>query len=59
MNWVIFVLGVIVTGITLAAVILVGLGEAADPGQSRPEDLAAWERKLVGRQRTTEAPNDA
>ena len=57
MNWVIFVLGVIVTGITLAAVILVGLGEAADPGQSWPEDLTAWERSLVGRERAARALN--
>ena len=57
MNWVIFVLGVIVTGITLAAVILVGLGEAADPSQSRPEDLTGWERSLVGRERAARALN--
>ena len=45
----IFGLGLVVTAITSAAVILVGISEAADPSHSRPEDLAGWERSLVGR----------
>jgi hypothetical protein len=49
----IFVLGVFVTAITVVAVILVGLSEAADPDHSRPEDLTALERHLVGRERAT------
>ena len=57
MNLLIFALGLIVTGITFAAVVLVGLGEAADPGQSRPEDLTGWERSLVGRERAARALN--
>ena len=43
----IFGLGLVVTAITAAAVILVGISEAADPSHSRPEDLAGWERSLV------------
>ena len=35
-----FGLGLVVTAITAAAVILVGVSEAADPSHSRPEDLA-------------------
>ena len=45
----IFVVGLVVTAITVTAVLLVGLSEAADPVHSRPEDLAAWERALVDR----------
>jgi hypothetical protein len=47
----IFILGVVVTIITTAAVVLVGLSEAADPSHSRPEDLADWERAIVDRKR--------
>lgn len=45
----IFVLGLIVTVITGAGAILIGLEEAADPGQSRLEDLTPIEKQLVGR----------
>lgn len=45
----IFVLGLIVTGITLAAVVLIGLDEAGDPAHSKPGDLSALERKIVDR----------
>lgn len=45
----IFVAGLFVTSITVTAVVLVGLSEASDPAHSRPEDLAGWERALVGR----------
>jgi hypothetical protein len=45
----IFVIGVLVTGMTLTAVVLVGVSEAADPAHSRPEDLSDWERALVNR----------
>jgi hypothetical protein len=58
MSVVIFLLGVFVTVITLSAVILVGLSEAADPGQSRPEDLTSWERYLVGRERAKRASEE-
>lgn len=54
----IFGVGLIVTAVTLAAVILVGISEAADTSQSRPEDLASWERSLVGHLRATKAPDD-
>lgn len=43
----IFVLGAFVTLITVAAAVLVGLLEAADPDHSRPEDLMDWEWALV------------
>ena len=45
----IFVLGVFVSGITFAASLLIGLSEAADPAQSRLEDLTDFERNLVQR----------
>jgi hypothetical protein len=47
----IFVVGVLVTGITLTAVVLVGLSEASDPAHSRYSDLSTLERSLVGRSR--------
>ena len=46
----IFVLGCIVTAVTGTAAVLVGLEEAADPTQSRVEDLTEFEKKLVGRE---------
>lgn len=45
----IFLLGVLVTGITFAAVILVGLDEASDPSHSRIQDLSPFERSVVNR----------
>jgi hypothetical protein len=44
----IFIVGLFVTGITLTAVVLVGLSEAADPAHSRTVDLLPVERSLVG-----------
>jgi hypothetical protein len=52
----IFVLGLLVTGITLSAVFLVGLSEASDPAHSRLSDLSALEGKLVGRSRDENRP---
>ena len=48
-NLVIFLLGVLVTGITIAAVLIVGINEAADTSHSRDEDLLPIERELVDR----------
>ena len=45
----IFLLGILVTGITFAAVVLVGLAEAADPAHSRIEDLSSFEKSVVNR----------
>jgi len=45
----IFVLGVIVSGITLAGALAVGISEAGDPAQSRPEDLTEFEKEVVDR----------
>jgi len=45
----IFVFGLIVTGITLTAVLSIGLSEASDPAHSRLSDLSPLERKLVTR----------
>ena len=45
----IFVLGLVVTVITGTGAIMIGLQEAADPGQSRVEDLTAVEKQIVGR----------
>jgi len=47
----IFALGVFVSVLVAIAVVLVGLSEAADPDVARKEDLASWERKLVGESR--------
>jgi hypothetical protein len=53
----IFVLGLFVTGLTVAAAFLIGVSEAADPAYSRPEDLLPMERSLVGHLRTE--PSDS
>ena len=45
----IFVLGLVVTAITGAGAILIGLQEASDPDQSRVEDLTTIEKQIVGR----------
>jgi hypothetical protein len=45
----IFVVGLFVSGIVGTAAILVGLFEAADPNQSRVEDLTDFEKSVVGR----------
>ena len=45
----IFVLGLVVTVITGAGAILIGLEEASDPGHSHVEDLTTIEKQLVGR----------
>ncbi len=45
----IFVLGVIVTVITGAGAVLIGLQEASDPDQSRVQDLTDLEKQIVGR----------
>jgi len=45
----IFILGLFVTSITVAGIILVGLNEAEDPVHSQPEDLTTWEKRLVDR----------
>jgi hypothetical protein len=46
-------MGVFVTLITFAGVLLIGLSEAADTVHSRPEDLSGFEKRLVDR------PDDA
>jgi hypothetical protein len=45
----IFIIGLFVSGVTFAAVLMVGLQEAADPALSRLEDLTDLEKKIVGR----------
>jgi hypothetical protein len=45
----IFLLGLIVTGMTLAAVVLIGLDEAGDPAHSKLGDLSSLEKNLVHR----------
>ena len=45
----IFLLGLIVSSVTGVGALLIGLEEAADPSQSRLEDLSKFERKVVGR----------
>ena len=45
----IFVLGLFVSLITLAATILVGVQEASDPALSRVEELTEFEKKIVNR----------
>jgi hypothetical protein len=51
----IFLLGVIVTGMTVTAVFLIGLSEASDPAHSRLSDLSTFERSLVNRVAVDEA----
>jgi len=45
----IFALGLIVTGMTFAAVVLIGLDEAGDPAHSKLGDLSSLEKNLVDR----------
>ena len=45
----IFLLGLLVSGITIAAVLMVGIDEAGDVSNAREEDLNAFERALVNR----------
>ncbi len=45
----IFIIGLFVSALTFAAVMLVGIQEAADPVLSRVEDLTKLEKKIVGR----------
>ena len=52
----IFILGCIVTVVTGTAAVLVGLEEAADPTQSRVEDLTEFEKKVVGREADDDMP---
>ena len=52
----IFILGLLVTSLTLTAAVLVGLQEAQDPSLSRPEDLTTWERNVVNRPNPEEEP---
>ncbi|MEZ6189987.1 MAG: hypothetical protein R3C45_01695 [Phycisphaerales bacterium] len=44
-------LGVVVIAGALLIIVLVGLNEASDPTQSKPEELTDLERKAVGEQR--------
>ena len=46
---IIFIVGLFVGGLTLTAMLLVGLQEASDPALSRVEDLTEIEKKIVGR----------
>ncbi len=48
-SFAIFVLGLVVTVITGAGAVLIGLQEASDPGHSRVEDLTNLEKQIVGR----------
>lgn len=45
----IFLLGVLVSGLTIAAVLMVGIDEAGDVSHAREEDLNSFERALVNR----------
>jgi hypothetical protein len=45
----IFIVGIFVSGLTLAAAALVGLQEASDPSLSRVEDLTQTEKNIVNR----------
>ena len=54
----IFVLGVFVTLVTLVAAVLVGLSEASDPEQARPQDLTDWEKAFVSRERAKTAADE-
>jgi hypothetical protein len=49
----IFALGVIVSMITGAGAILIGLQEASDLSQSRVQDLTDFEKRIVGRDENT------
>jgi len=46
----IFVLGLFVTTITGCGAVLIGLQEAADPNQTRFQDLSEFEKQVVDRE---------
>lgn len=48
---IIFIFGLLVTGMTVVATILVGLSEAGDADLAREKDLTEIEKKLVGDKR--------
>lgn len=48
---IIFLFGLLVTGMTVVAIILVGLSEAGDTDHTREKDLSKIEKKLVGDKR--------
>ena len=52
----IFLLGVLVTGITIAAVLVVGIDEAGDTSHARDADLTRLERALVDRPAVDDPP---
>jgi hypothetical protein len=49
--FIILLLELAVIGITASIILRVGLSEAAEPQQSRAEDLASWERPRVAAER--------
>lgn len=49
--FILLVLELAVIGVTSSTILLVGLSEAAEPQQSRAEDLSAWERPRVATER--------
>jgi hypothetical protein len=55
---IIFVIGALVTVITIVAVALVGVLEASNPENSRPRDLADWEWRLVKEARARNTTGD-
>ena len=50
----VFCLGLLVSIITGTAVVLVGIQEAGNPSSSAPEDLTAWEKRVVDRKDSNE-----
>lgn len=50
-------LGLVVIAGTLLIMVLIGLNEASDPTQSKPEELTKMERDAVGDQRGDLPPN--
>lgn len=46
-----FLFGLLVTGMTLVAVVLVGISEAGDTDHARGEDLTDLEKRVIGNKR--------
>jgi len=50
-DFIIFIFGLFVTGLTLVATILVGFSEASETDLTKEADLTAVEKKIIGKKR--------
>jgi len=56
---IIFIFGLLVTGMTVLATVMVGLSEAKDTTHTSEQDISEIEKRVVGDVRTDEQGNSA